>query len=243
MTTKEFLKCLLLSISCAVAISAFAVLVRIDSTLSQLQSSLPQQLNTSVESFSKHLDSKIDPLLTQYANTGHSLNLASQELTGLIKDVRTRIPVFSSLSSQELTTINSSLDKFNSSISALSRPLEPLQPTVDGLNQMFRRDELPKSVPSLVRDYRRVGDEIAQTMITVRNTVNQEAPSTAEAIRESAQGTAKTTAGTAEVTATTETLLRNFNNLLFGPKTWRQKLWAIIRLLVNPTAILVSRGL
>ncbi len=235
MIAKEAMKCaclmaLFVLLSCLIALT-----MRIDAIIVQAQTNAPLLIERTQSNLSKQLDAKLDPTITKANAALAGVSALTASLKRVSDHINAEIPAVKDSLTTETVTLNAKLDTLNASVWQAAHPLEPLQPTIDGLNLMFRKDELPKAIPALVRDYRRVGDEVAQTMITVRDTVKVEAGPTALAVRKSAEGTAKTTDATA-------TLINHVDDLFFGPKTWKQKLMGWVRLLLAPGAILGAKA-
>jgi prefoldin subunit 5 len=197
-----------------------------------------KSVNTRIDSLqtsvSEQIDKKLTPVSEAAAKELTELQKTTKQANGLLADVRKDIPPVGKAAVDEVNLLNSKVDSLSGTLTSFSAISSEIKPTIEGLNLMFRKDELPKAIPALVRDYRRVGDEIADTMVTVRDTVKTEAAPTSEAIRKSAQGTASETAS---LTKLTDHVDQVFFDLFLRPRTFWEKVQAWFKVLVGPAVL------
>ena len=208
-----------------------------------LKSSVPRRIDDAQRDLAHQIDSKFDPAIRKANALLDNVSALSNSLTRVSNHINAEIPKVERTTAKSMETVQAELDILNSHVNELSGITGQLKPTIDGLNLMFRRDAVPAELLGLLGASKVAAGEVAKTMATVRDTVHDEAKPTATAIRQSAEHTAETTKATAEVTQTANTLLVNVNDMLFGPKTFKQKVLGLIRLLLGPAAILAAHGL
>lgn len=212
------------------------IAIDVDESLVAARKSTPALVAGIRGDLAAQVNAKLDPLVTQYAATGKALAGTATEARGLIADVRKEIPWVRESTTKEISELNERVDALNASVAKVADFPTALQPAIDGLNLMFRRDAVPAQTLGLLGASKVAAGEVAQTMKTVRDTVKAEAAPTAKAVRESAEGTAGTTAATAK-------LIGHVDDLFFGPRTFWQKVKGWLALLIGPGALVGAKAL
>lgn len=216
------------------ALWAIAVLMRVDGVIAQAQIDAPNRL----DAISKQVDGKLDPLVKQYAEVGASLAGAARQLDGLIADVRKEIPTVKESLTVESSFVNKKLDAVQADVAQLSSVALQLDPLLTETTHAIR--DLHPQLLGTVAAFKVTVGETAQTMKTVRDTVKAEAGPTAQAVRESAQGTAKSTDAAAKLIEHSDEFVVLTKDLIYGRKSFwarvRAFLWGVAQLGVRTSA-------
>lgn len=231
MNWEKILKCILLGLGSVVALCLIAVLMRIDAAITQAQIDTPQRLDR-IETQIGSLKSDADTLISRADETLVSFARAGDQANGLIGDVRKELPGLKNATNIEVSAINGQIStatrgligivtRVNPAIDAAKVTIDQVNASLpdflDCYNDGFGNDNC------LFNRYQGVSKSFEQMAQTIDATVKREATPTAEAIRRSAEGTAKSTANAAQLISDSDKFVNLTTDLIYGKRTFWQR--------------------
>jgi uncharacterized phage infection (PIP) family protein YhgE len=212
--------CIVLAAATFALFAAGLFFYRLRSEIPEVRSAILEQADA-IRNEIGSLHKELSPVLKNAAT-------AEAQANGLLSDVRRELPAIKTSLQDGILGLTAAADSLGASAAEISKIHEDLRPAVAGVNQLFRRDELPKSIPALVRDLRLTATESAETAKTIRDVVKNEAGPTAQAIRKSAEGTATSTANASALIADSDTFVKLTTDLIYGKRTFWQRMRAFM---------------
>ena len=215
--------CLFVALACGVAI--FIAIRNADAGITEarrLAQDTPKQIAAGLADLEKQVLAKVDPVTTQAATT-------ERAAIALLNAVRAEIPVAKTAVTTEAAKLNTNADAITGSVALIAGFRTDVKPTIAGLNLLMARNSLPAELLGTLGATKVTMGEVAKTMQVVK----AEAPATAKAIRESAQGTAASTANASKLIADTDDFVLSTQDLIYGKHSFWQRLRAFVWAIAN----------